>query len=371
MNPISKDEYKMGFFSAHFHGTIIGFARPQFMRLTKIGEFDFYPLRYHSTSLIRAIFSWFIIPKALYLFYVRNVRFDVIISPNPLATAIAAYLIGRLTKAKIVVEINGNFESAFKFGAKGRIKPSFPDRMKDKVAQRMLRFSIFRADMVKLVYSRQLAPLNIPNARKLRTTSFPNFVPIRHFLEAPKSDEKYILLMGYPWYLKGVDILIKAFNLISPDFEEYRLKIVGWNPEGKTYYENLKSGNSSIELLDPVYYDGVINYMTNCSLYVLASRTDSSPRVLREAMASQKPIIASNIDGVPELIKDGYNGLLFEKENVQDLAQKIRLVLSNKGLSERLARNGCDYVQQFLSEECYIERYVALVNDLFVKEQHA
>ena len=170
--------------------------------------------------------------------------------------------------------------------------------------------------------------------------------------------------MGFPWYLKGVDILIKAFNRIHADFPEYSLKIVGWIPEGKEYFEKLSEGNPKIELCNSVFYDKVIDLMVNCSLYVLASRTDSSPRVLREAMASKKPIIASNIDGVPDLIKDGYNGLLFEKENHEDLAQKIRLLLTDKNLANTLAENGFDYVQKYLSETCYINQYKEMIDNL-------
>ena len=221
--------------------------------------------------------------------------------------------------------------------------------------------------MVKLVYNGQLKPLKFPKEHKIKTISFPNFVPIKFFLESEKTEGKYILLMGYPWYLKGVDVLIKAFNIISDEFPDYSLKIVGWIPEGKEYFINLSKGNPKIELLDPVFYDKVVTYMTNCSLYVLASRTDSSPRVLREAMASKKPIIASNIDGVPDLIKDGYNGLLFKSEDHEDLADKIRRILNDKPFADSLAENGFIHVQKYLSEECYISHYKAMIDGMFEK----
>ena len=81
-------------------------------------------------------------------------------------------------------------------------------------------------------------------------------------------------------------------------------------------------------------------------------------------MAAKKPIIAANIDGVPELIKDGFNGLLFEKENVDDLAGKIRLLLSDKSLAQRLAQNGYEYVQEHLSERQYITQYKKMVEQV-------
>jgi glycosyltransferase involved in cell wall biosynthesis len=86
-------------------------------------------------------------------------------------------------------------------------------------------------------------------------------------------------------------------------------------------------------------------------------------------MASKKPIIASNIDGVPDLIKDGYNGLLFKSENHADLADKISLILSDNNLANQLAENGFNYVQKYLSEECYITKYKAMIDDLFNKSR--
>jgi glycosyltransferase involved in cell wall biosynthesis len=307
--------------------------------------------------------------KALQLFFIHKHRFDVIISNNHLITGIQAAFIGKIINAKVVVEVNGNFEAAFKYGATGMFKPGLIDKIKDRVSIGCISWVAQHVDAVKLVYSNQLIPLKLRHAQPIKTYCFPNFVPIKYFLDNEKTDGKYLLLMGYPWYLKGVDVLIKAFNIISSDFPDYTLKIVGWIPKGKEYYENLINGNDKIELLDPVFYDKVITYMTNCSLYVLASRTDSSPRVLREAMASKKPIIASNIDGVPDLIKDGYNGLLFKSENHADLADKISLILSDNNLANQLAENGFNYVQKYLSEECYITKYKAMIDDLFNKSR--
>ena len=80
-------------------------------------------------------------------------------------------------------------------------------------------------------------------------------------------------------------------------------------------------------------------------------------RVLLEAMAAKKPIIASNVDGIPTYIKHGYNGLLFESENVDDLAIKIKDVLNNSEYATTLAENAYAYVNLELSEEKYVEAY--------------
>lgn len=353
---------KYEYFSKYFHGDIItSIMHPKHMVIKSIGNFQYHPFVLSGNTVVRNIKLIGIYLKKVLELYRRNGKYDVIIASNPLLGGFTALVIGRIIGAKVIVEVNGNFESAFKYGRKGETNPSRIESVKELYSKMTIPFFLKRADMVKFVSDRLMKPLNIkPNS--IHKKSFTDFVPINKFIEIQKSDNKYILLLGYPWFLKGVDILIKAFTTISDEFPEYRLKIVGWCPE-KEYYRSLAGNNQRIELCDPVYYEGVIPLMAGSSLYVLASRTDALPRVLIEAMASRKPIIASNVDGVPDLISDGYNGLMFEKENVGDLANKIRYLLSHPEEAGRLAENGFQYVQEHLSEECYINNYKKMIDE--------
>lgn len=357
-------KYKIAKFGQYYSGSIITpFHNRKYFSLKHIFGFRFHSFKYYrGNSLLR---NMHLITLSIIIslkIYFKGEKFDVIISPNPFITGFIAFFLSAITRAKVIVEVNGNFESAFKFGWGGEIKPGFMDRLKGCVSKLIISLVLKRADMVKLLYLKQLEPLKIKG--KINTTAFADFVTINKFIKADKNDEKYILLLGYPWYLKGVDVLINAFNKISWKFPDYRLKIVGWCPHGRDFYEELSKDNPKIDLCDPVSYDEVVILMSRCSLYVLASRTEAMGRVLLEAMASKKPIIASNVGGVPEVIKDGYNGLLFEKENVDDLADKINLLLSNRDLTTKLAQNGFEYVQKYMSEDSYIENYRQMIKEV-------
>lgn len=353
---------KMKMFSGFSEGFIVAPILPETKLVnSKIGKYTIFCFKYYEgNSVIRNILYVFNILKIV--FRLKNTKIDYIISPNPLNSGLMALLLRFFLQAKVVIEVNGNFDQAFKYGRKGSQSVTFSDKIKDIISKYIVSFTLKRADLIKLVYSRQLKPLNIKLSNNV--FSFPNFVPIQKFIDAKKKEEKYLLLLGFPWYLKGVDILIKAFNLISEKFTDYKLKIVGWIPEGKEYYEKLRGNNQNIMLCDAVEYSEVIDLMARCSIYILASRTDSSPRVLREAMAANKPIIASNIDGVPELIKDGYNGLLFESGNHKDLAVKIDYLLSNPEVAKEIADAGLKFVKENLSEEIYITNYKAMLSSV-------
>lgn len=358
---------KLLFLSRHMSGDVIFStsekgAAPE---IKEIGGFRLHPYRYVDDGTIKRNFTilWKSLSIALKIRFSGR-KYQAVVSSTPFVTGLAAIIISLLTGAKAVVEINGNFESAYKYDSKDGFGGGLLMKLKHRISRSWIGFVVRRADAVKLVYSRQLEPLGIDAGELKRVCSFANFVPISSFIAAEKADKGYVLLLGYPWLLKGVDILIKAFRKISPEFPGLKLKVVGWCPSGREYFENLAEGNSNIELCDPVYYDEVITLMAECSLYVLASRTDSSPRVLREAMAAGKPIIASDIDGVPEIIKDGYNGLLFEKENVDDLAGKMRMVLSRPELAKQLTDNGMSFVREHLSEECYARNYGEMIKKI-------
>ena len=80
-----------------------------------------------------------------------------------------------------------------------------------------------------------------------------------------------------------------------------------------------------------------------------------------EGFALKKAIIASNVDGIPSLIEDGFNGLLFESEDVKDLENKLRRVLSDKNFAADLAENGYKHVYEKLSVDRYIENYKDMI----------
>jgi glycosyltransferase involved in cell wall biosynthesis len=367
-SPLSKMKHEL--MSRYFSGDIItNVTNEKHLSVKMIGDFNFHPyVAYKGNFFFRNIQNWYnFFIKALLIYYFGK-PYDVVVASNPLMNGFIAMLVGKITGAKVIVEVNGNFEDAFKYGHGESEKPGLTERIKERISMMIIPFIIKHVDAAKLLYDSQLNIFKINKKKKNITMSFPDIVPTKVFIDNEKSDGKYILLLGYPWFLKGVDILIQAFNKISDDFPEYRLKIVGWCPEGKEQYYKLAQGNKKIELCDPVPYAEVVELMSNCSLYVLASRTEAMGRVLIEAMACKKPIIASNVGGVPFIVKDGFNGLLFENENIDELAEKIRLLFSNPELGGKLAENGFNYAGRSLSEESYLNNYKQLIDKCLMVE---
>jgi glycosyltransferase involved in cell wall biosynthesis len=101
--------------------------------------------------------------------------------------------------------------------------------------------------------------------------------------------------------------------------------------------------------------------MEECSIFVLPSRTDAMARVLMDAMAARKPIIASRVDGTPYYLEHGRTALLFESENVDELTAHLENLLTDAPLADRLAAAAYERVHSELSEERYAERFRDMV----------
>ena len=81
-----------------------------------------------------------------------------------------------------------------------------------------------------------------------------------------------------------------------------------------------------------------------------------------EAMALGKPVVGSNVGGIPDLIKDGYNGFLTEPKNSNDLYEKMMLLLRDKDLAIQIGKRGREIIEQNFSNQKYIDNYIKMIN---------
>jgi len=145
--------------------------------------------------------------------------------------------------------------------------------------------------------------------------------------------------MGAPWFLKGADLLIRAFRKIESEFPDTKVQLLGHFPDEHLIREMI-GDSRQIEILKARPNLQALQVLADCSIYALCSRTDAAPRVVLEAMAAGKPVIGSRVGGVPYYIREGETGLIFESENVDELAGKLRLLLNSPELRARLGQNG-------------------------------
>jgi glycosyltransferase involved in cell wall biosynthesis len=301
---------------------------------------------------------------ATLLFYVRaglqlhrKKRFDDIMTYGTNLPGLAGVILKWLTGAKLIVEIPGVPEDAFRYevphpGRRAGVKRFFADQLLLMVGT--------AADCIKLLYPGQLR--KYPRLRNKHVVVFHDFVPV-DVIASEEAEEKFILSVGSPWYRKGIDVLIRAFKLIAAKFPGYKLKLMGYFPD-REFLNQLAGNCAQIEFVTPRSNEITLKVMSSCSLFVLASRSEAMGRVLLEAMAARKPIIASAVDGVPYYIKDNDNGLLFRSEDVEELAEKLATLLTNPELQVRLAKRGYEKAFSEYDERSYVREFRGMLESL-------
>lgn len=350
--------------SREFQGEIFAVVSRKEFRKFSLGNFQlvglYLPKWIRDRTLLRNLaYALFVISYGTVRHYFRK-KFAAVVCKEPLVSGVLAVLLAKICGIKAIVELNGNYRASFVENSK---VPSIGERVRHVYVTFLIPWVARKADGVKLLYQKQREMLSLPENSD-HVFVFSNFVPINQYQPGDCS-RGYILFCGYPWHLKGVDILIQAFQQISPEFPDTSLKVVGYCPD-RTEFELLADGNPRIEFCGPVWHKEVVRLMRECDVFVLPSRTEAMGRVLLEAMACKKPIIASNVDGIPAIVEHGKNGLLFESQNVEDLARQLRTLLSNKALAEQLALEGHRIVHERLSEQCYLKAFSTMLDKVLM-----
>lgn len=173
--------------------------------------------------------------------------------------------------------------------------------------------------------------------------------------------ENYILYVGNILKYKGLEYLIKAFGKIKNGI---KLWIVGISSDGdderlKRYVED--EGIKGVEFLG-FKTGGELKRLYQNSMFVVVPSIcyENMPLVILESMAYGKPIIASNIGSIPELIDHGENGLLFEPKNSDDLRKKIQYFLNNPGKIIEMGKKARQKAEERYVSELHYEKLMGV-----------
>jgi glycosyltransferase involved in cell wall biosynthesis len=161
----------------------------------------------------------------------RKQKFDCILTYGWTLTGLTGLLLARLTGSKLIVAIPNVPENAYRYNRFGNSfdtpSENLATRVMRKASDLMLHFVLLRADCANLFYPDQLKAY--PRLANVPAFVIHSFAPISQ-IEATGASDGSILLVGAPWYVKGVDVLIKAFRMIEGEFAETKLRLIGHYP---------------------------------------------------------------------------------------------------------------------------------------------
>lgn len=192
-------------------------------------------------------------------------------------------------------------------------------------------------------------------------------VPIEKFIKATgagireefnlRDCDTVITAVGHFAEVKGWDIAIKAFAKVNKKIVNTKLLLVG-KKTSLPFYDKICALITQLNLQEHVIFAGnrsdIPEILKASDLFVFPSRSEGAGAALIEAMATGLPCIATNTGGIPGIIDNGKNGFLFQRENSDELAEKVIQVLATPELQAQLIETAQQGLQRF-TIETYVE----------------
>ncbi len=168
---------------------------------------------------------------------------------------------------------------------------------------------------------------------------------------------------------KGMQTILAALEKVETPVE-IQLQIVGDGPqrdELQSLADNIRRPHTTVELTGSVSPDRIPELLGNTDIFVLASRAEGRPNVILEALAAARPVVASDIDGIRDLVSDGHTGLLFSVDDAEALSRQLGRLVQNPALRRQLGEAGRRYIldNRLTWEQCaarYSDLYKSCIN---------
>ena len=201
----------------------------------------------------------------------------------------------------------------------------------DKVAQVLGRRPLVKREKISVVnYGIDLEVFGASETKRRETRTALNL----------SDDDRVILFLSLISKQKGADVAIRAFKILSHEAKNTKLIVAG---DGD-YLPGAKQLAEGLGIADKVIFPGFVRN-EDTSLFYNASdvfifptlRLESFGIVIAEAMACGKPVIASNIGSIPNVIDNGVNGILIPPGDFRELASQIKRLFNDRMYSKALS----------------------------------
>jgi glycosyltransferase involved in cell wall biosynthesis len=190
-------------------------------------------------------------------------------------------------------------------------------------------------------------------------TLIPNGVDTAYWAEGadaspPDAGPFRIVTAGRLVPVKNYDLLIAAVDRAARrSARRLSLTIAGDGELYETLRRQADAAQADIELVGHRTPDQLRRLLAGADLYVLSSRSEGMPLAVVEAMAAGLPVLATGVGGVPELVRDGQDGLIVPPDDPERLSDALLRLIEDDTLRQRLARSAADRAREFDARLCH------------------
>ena len=201
-----------------------------------------------------------------------------------------------------------------------------------------------------------------------------NGIDLQSFVNLPVehvNEEHTILSVGRLVWRKGYKYLIDAMCHVLLEYPDAKLFIVGYGEQKmplKRYVKKLGI-DSSVRFLENVSKEKLYSLYHEAEVYVQPSLYEPFGITILEAMSMRKPVVATSVGGIREIITNGVDGLLVETKNSLQLARAITRVFSDSSLRKKLGSNARKRVERDFTWEAIAKKYIELYSNLLYESK--
>lgn len=255
--------------------------------------------------------------------------------------------------SKKVLEIHFSKFKRLQYNRKGmwRLADLWRSRQDEKTVKRFDKFVVLTEE--DKGYWGDLPNISvIPNANTFSTS------------QTAALENKKVIAIGRYTHQKGFERLIEAWYILSPEFPDWKLDIIG-NGEERDKLQNLIRAyrlEEQVALVNPT--KSIDKVYLDASLLVLSSRYEGLPMVLLEAQTFGLPIVSFACKcGPKDIVTNGENGFLVEEGDVKGLARQMATVMGDEALRKRMGRKAKEASRRY-AEDAVMAKWITLFDSL-------
>lgn len=280
------------------------------------------------------------VARELFIIFREN-QFDIVHS-HGYFTDICSLLIAKITHIPCISTCHGFIKNNLKLKLY-----NFFDKVSLLFASRVIAVSDNVRDEIKYVNFFKRNVVILPNAVPVNRKDKLTVSTGSNFISDFGRDESKITI-GYVGRLskeKGVVYLLAALGHDILQNNNVRLVVIGEGDEGASLHQSARELGVADRVFFLGFRDNVEELLSCIDVFVLPSLTEGTPMALLEAMAHGVPVIATNVGGVPDVIRSEYNGLLVEPKSSLAIARSINKLINNIDLRKQLSNNGMKTIE--------------------------
>lgn len=185
------------------------------------------------------------------------------------------------------------------------------------------------------------------------------------------SKELYILYLANYMNGKGQNHAVQTINRLKDLGHPYHLYFFGDtnnNENNIKFLADLKQLAKDLHLTDKITFCGgstnIVENLSNADIMLNFSDSESLSRITMEALYFGVPIIATNVGGTNEMIVDGWNGLLVEPKNIEQMTEALTLLISDENKRDSFSKNGQEYIRAKFNRDVLTEQLRKIYSSL-------